>query len=331
MNKQISGNPAIAGGQNLGRPFINLVGLWRNVRSAAVYVLVAAAGLVVWLIGDPFTIQLGIGVCVSAMLALSWDIGHRSGQLSMAQGGFFGTGAYGITLLQPLVGTTAAWIGALVICFLIAVALGSITLRLRRFYFAMATLSFTISMQVVVIMWSSVTGGAAGAMPPVLADGDPNLQFIIIVGFVLIAVLASDYFLRPTRRSALLMIRSHPEVAAASGVAVTRSKIVTFGIAGIIAGLAGATYASLYGFIIPTDVYSFNWSMMPVAAALLGGLDSTIGPLIGAVLMRLLEELARDTIGGVGYQIVYGIVIIVFTFALPGGITATVRRIFSRS
>jgi branched-chain amino acid transport system permease protein len=229
-------------------------------------------------------------------------------------------------VLAPILGVVGAWVGAIVICLVLAAILGGVTLRLKGFYFNLATLAFTVSMQVVMVMWSGLTGGAAGVAPPVLAGGNANLQLWALIAILLGSMALSDYFLSARLRPALLMIRTHPEVAAASGVPVTKTKMVAFAVSSAIACLAGAAYATLYGYIVPADMYNLTWSITPIAAVLLGGGDSTVGAILGGCLIRLLEEAAKIIIGGVGYQVVYGVVIILFVLAFPGGIVSAFRR-----
>jgi branched-chain amino acid transport system permease protein len=126
------------------------------------------------------------------------------------------------------------------------------------------------------------------------------------------------------------MIRSKPELAAASGVPVVRTKIMAFILSGIYAGLAGACYGGLYGYVVPGDVFTSNWSIMPLAIAILGGMDTTAGPLLGAIVLRALEELARVWVGGIGYQVVYGAVIIAFVLALPRGLIGFINKLVRR-
>ena len=76
--------------------------------------------------------------------------------------------------------------------------------------------------------------------------------------------------------------------------------------------------------------FAFILGVLPLAIAILGGMDTTLGPLLGAVLIRALEEVARATIGGVGYQVVYGAVIILFVLLLPKGLAGLIERIRAR-
>ena len=292
--------------------------------------VIVVGGGTAWL-NHPFWVQVLIGVLISAILALAWDILSRTGQVTFGSAAFFGLSAYAVALLAPLVGTVLAWIGGLLACAVVAVIIGLLTLRLRKMYFAIATLGLTLSMQILVLVFGDWTGGSGGISPPTLMDGDPQLQLLVITGFVLVAALVSDFFLSKRLRPALFLLRTNPELAAASGIPVVRTRVIVFTVAGILAGVAGASYSGLYGYVVPTDVFSLNWSVLPLAVAILGGMDTTVGPLLGALLIRALEEVARATIGGVGYQVVYGAVIILFVLLLPTGLVGLFRKFGMRN
>jgi branched-chain amino acid transport system permease protein len=270
--------------------------------------------------GDDFLIQTAIGVAISAILALSWDILSRTGQVSLGQSAFFGIGAYGSGLLTPKLGVVLGWGCGLALCAVAAALLGLVTLRLRRLYFTIATLSFGLSMQVLIIVTPGLTGGSTGITPPVLMGGKPSMQLLLIAGLLIGAAIVSDIFLTARFRPAFFMIRSNPALAAASGVPVVQTKIMAFAVSGVIAGVAGACYAGLYGYVIPEDVFTPNWNVLPLAICILGGMDTTLGPILGALLLRVLEEVARHFIGGAGYQVVYGGVIILFIVLAPKGL-----------
>jgi branched-chain amino acid transport system permease protein len=294
------------------------------------YVVVAAVLGVVALSGNAFLVQAAIGVAISAILALSWDVLSRTGQVSLGQSAFFGIGAYGSGLLTPQFGAIFGWIAGILLCAVAAILIGLITLRLRRLYFTIATLSFGLSMQVLILATPDITGGSTGIMPPVLMGGSPPAQLLLIAGFVVVAAFVSDIFLSDRFRPAFFMIRSNPALAASSGVPVVATKILAFAVSGMIAGVAGACYGGLYGYVIPEDVFTPNWSILPLAVSILGGMDTTLGPIVGALVLRLLEEIARQYVGGVGYQVVYGAVIILFIVALPKGLVGGVRQVMRR-
>jgi branched-chain amino acid transport system permease protein len=296
-------------------------------RNLLVYLGIVIGGGGIALANNPFWVQLAIGVLISAIVALAWDILSRTGQVTLGSAAFFGLGAYGVGLLAPLVGTFFAWIASLLICALVAMLLGLLTLRLRKMYFAIATLGLALSLQVLVLVFKDWTGGSGGISPPVLLDGDPQLQLLAITGFVLLAALVSDYFLSNRLRPTLFLLRTNPELAAASGIPVVRTRVLVFTVSGVLAGIGGALYGGLYGYVVPTDVFTTNWSVLPLAIAILGGMDTTLGPLLGAILIRALEEVARAYIGGVGYQVTYGAVIILFVLMMPSGLMGLFRKI----
>ena len=301
-----------------------MTGLLRRLPAYGVAIAVIS-GIV--LSGRPFWIQLAIGVAIVAILALAWDILARTGQVSLGSAAFFGLGTYTTTIIDPLAGTAIAWLSIVVVCAAAAILLGLLTLRLRRMYFAIATLGFSLSLQVVVLIFPDTTGGAGGTAPPVLAGGDPQWQLVALGALLLGAMLVSDILLTQRFRPAFFMIRTMPELAAASGVPVVRTKLLAFVLSGVIAGLAGASYGGLYGYVVPSDVFTTNWSVLPLAVSILGGVDTTIGPILGAVLLKLLEEVARNTVGGAGYQAAYGAVIIVFVVAMPQGLAGLATRL----
>lgn len=298
-----------------------------RVSSIAIYAAILAVGLGVAFSGQPFWIQLTIGVMIPAMVAIAWDILSRTGQVTLGSAAFFGIGTYSVTLFEPVVGPHFAWLAAVLMCAVVAMLLGLLTLRLRKMYFAIATLGLTLSMQVAVLVFSDITGGAGGISPPLLMGGEPSHQLVAITMLLLAAAMVSDFFLSRRMRPALFLVRTNPSLAAASGIAVVRLRVIAFMVSGVLAGMGGACYGGLYGYVVPTDVFNMNWSVLPLAIAILGGMDTTLGPLLGAVLLRALEELARHYVGGVGYQVVYGAVIILFVVTMPTGVVGMLRKL----
>ena len=300
------------------------------LKKTGLYAAILAVGGTAAIINDAFWVQLLIGILISAIVALAWDILSRTGQVTLGSAAFFGLGAYGVALLAPLVGTLLAWVGSLAACALLAIVLGVLTLRLRKMYFAIATLGLAMSLQVLVLVFGDYTGGSGGISPPVLMDGEPNLQLWVVTGSLLLAAIVSDIFLSGRLRPALFLLRTNPGLAAVSGIPVVRTRVLVFTVSGVMAGLGGALYGGLYGYIVPTDVFTVNWSVMPLAIAILGGMDTTLGPILGALLIRALEEVARAYVGGSGYQVVYGAVIIIFVLVLPTGLLGLFRKIGAR-
>ena len=283
-------------------------------------VLIPVALCFAVLLGPEYWVQLAIGIVISAILGLSWDILGRGGLVSFGQAAFFGIGAYASAILGEHMTQVLAWVLAICLCGVVAAALGYVTIRLSGIYFAIATLGFTLGMQVVVIAAKPLTGGSGGIAPPLVGDGDPKIQLVVAAVCLLIALIVSWSLLTQRIRPAIFMLRGDAELAAASGVPVVRTRCGLFAVSGMLAGLAGALYGSLYGYIVPTDVFTLAFSVVAVAAAVLGGTDRIAGAVLGAVALRLIESSSQDLIGGSGYSVVYGVIIIVVVLIAPGGL-----------
>jgi branched-chain amino acid transport system permease protein len=294
-----------------------MISIW-SIR-ALPYLLTLCTGIVLLIGGDPYWVQIVLGASLLAILALSWDVLSRTGQVSLGQAAFFGIGAY-TSALSGDIGWIAGWLMAAAVCGVTALLLGLLTLRLRQVYFTIATMALSLSFKVLVLFFGTFTGGASGIALLIIGDGDPVVQMMAVLALLILSLVASDVFLSDRYRPAFFMIRAKPSLAAVSGVPIVRMKVLAFVVSGVLAGLAGAAYGGLYGYIVPDDVFALSWSVMPLAATVLGGMDSTIGPFFGAIALKMLEGVARNYIGGVGYQIVYGAVMIVFIAVLPKGL-----------
>ncbi len=269
---------------------------------------------------QPYYLQVAINVLIFATLALSWDLLARTGQLSLAHAAFYGLGAYTSVLLTtrvhvPIPVGIAA--GALVASSA-AVLLGVLTLRLRGIYFAIATLAFSETLRVVTNQ-IRLTQGATGLVAPPLLGGDRPSQYLVILGVLLALTLISWWINRSRWHYAFTAIRTNEEVAAVMGVPVVRFKVLAFAISALFAGIAGAYYAHVFLFISPLEAYSLAVSVGALVAPIFGGLYTTAGPLVGAVVLRAGEETLRSVVPR-GYPIIYGFLLTVVILYMPRGL-----------
>lgn len=286
--------------------------------------LIAVALLPLVGIGSDRYLMLLANVMLMFMaLALSWDVVARTGQLSLAHGGFFGIGAYTIALghkyvaMSPLVGLPLAGI----VGFVVALALGAVTLRLRGIYFAIATLAFAEVLRTVALQLPSITEGPIGISMPPLFDGDRVASYYLVL-LVFVVALAVSLAVRYTRvQYAVSAIRTNESVAAVMGVPVVRVKVVTFAASAAIATLAGAFYMPFITHTDPTDAFDVSRSVASLAFPIFGGIYTTAGPVIGTIALRSLEEYLRVTPPWKeGYQVVYGAVIVIAVLFIPRGL-----------
>lgn len=284
------------------------------------YLVVFLVGGLLALYGDPFYVQTALGINLLVILAISWDILARTGQISFGTAAFFGIGTYSTAILHVYLGVIGSWMIGIILAIIVALLFGMALLRLKGMYFAITTFAFSLTLPVLALVLSPITGGGAGINPYVFWGGDRRLQLLTSILFLVIAMVISDWFLQLRLRAAAFLIRSHPELASSSGIPVVKTKIIAFGVSGGLAALAGALYGGLYGFIVPEDAFNPLWSVLPFAIALLGGVDSTFGPIIGGIVLRILEEETKGIIGSYGYQMAVGAAIILCITLMPDGI-----------
>ncbi len=292
-----------------------------GARAAILVVLLIAAVLPLW-VGrtQPYFLQLSLNILIFAVLAVSWDILARTGQLSLAHAAFYGLGGYTSVLLVTRAGVPVL-IGMLaggVVAVIAAAALGVLTLRLRGIYFAIGTLAFSETLRVITKQLQ-FTGGSSGLVAPPLLGGALPSQYLVILSILGLVLLVSWQINRSRWHFAFTAIRTNEEVAAVMGIDVIRFKVLAFAISAFFAGITGAFYAHVFLFINPFEAYSLAVSVGALVAPILGGLYSTIGPLLGAVALRAGEEVLRSTIRS-GYLIIYGLILSVVILYLPRGL-----------
>ena len=276
--------------------------------------------------------QVAITILIYMGLALSWDMLLRSGQLSFGTAGFFGLGAYTAVLLQlgtgahPIVGIVFG--GA--VAAIVALGLGFAVLRLRGIYFAIVTLALASIFMLIAKNVPALTGGPAGEMlPSVVFGGDASKMYWLALAVVLVTIVASEAFQRTRIYFALTSIRDNELVAKSSGVDVFKYLVFAFTITAALQGIIGGTYAQIYGFVAPEESFNINFLLLPLAMALLGGIYSTAGPIVGALVLGALGEYLKLQIP-YGHRLAYGLIIIIVMLFMPRGIVGAIRAFTRR-
>ena len=282
-----------------------------------------------------------------AVLALSWDILARTGQLSLAHAAFYGAGAYTTAILARQ-DVTALWVGiplAGVVAVLLAIGLGVVTLRLRGIYFAIATLAFTEVLRAVVRQLpTDIAGGAAGInVPPLFrptfVPGEMERweiaflrnegYFLLYAGLLVFTILVSLWTRRSRLRQAFTAIRTNEEVAAVMGVRPARMKVLAFALSSLSVGLLGAIHAHRIGSVLPDGVFAVTTTVFALVTPIFGGLYSTLGPIVGAGVLSALEETLKRTFAD-GYLIGYGLVLVLSVLFMPRGLVGVARGLLRR-
>ena len=302
----------------------------KDLRNILLFVLVVGA--------IPLVTQSGVHLnfvmtaLYACLLAQSWNVlGGFGGQFSFGHALFFGTGAYLQAIAQMRWGLNP-WL-ALPLAMLMAAAagafVGAVSFRygLKGSYFALVTLAFA---EVLRIVATSVpfTGAGVGLMLP-LRESASNMQFgsragfiWLMLGLVTLALLITAW-LRHSRFGACLQaVRDNEDAARAVGVDPFRVKLLATIASGALMGSAGAFYVQVFQYIDPGIAYGAHTSVEALVGAIVGGMGTLWGPVLGAVGLHLLADLTRNLFGqlpGIN-MVIYGTVLVLIVAFLPRGI-----------
>ena len=315
----------------------------RTVSALVPIVAVALVALLPLLVTDRFYLKIftfaGVNALVVVGLALLF--GH-AGQISLGHAAFVGIGAYTCAYCTVTLGLPwpLAFVAAGVIAGAGGLVLALPSLRLKGHYLAMATLGFGQLMSLVFVEADGVTGGVDGfgGIPfPSLGPfevGDAASLYWLVWAVVGVAVLALFNLTGGRPGRAMRALHGSEPGAQASGVDVVGVKVRTFVVSALLAGLAGALYASVVGFISPSS-FTLAASVAFVAMTVLGGSGSITGPLAAAVLLTLVQYL-NALIPGLSNEAartiqtyqedIYGLAIILVVVFAPAGLAGVWRR-----
>jgi branched-chain amino acid transport system permease protein len=275
----------------------------------------------------------GYVVLQFVVLATAWNIlGGYAGYVNFGTGAFFGIGAYTAVLLIKALGAplpaqiaAAALVGAA-----LGVGAGLLTLRLRGIFFSIATVAVAIILETVVTNWRYV-GGATGVQilrPEVLPPFDSYIKMIFVV--VAILAVASVAIARYIESSWLGMglraIRDNEEAAEASGVPTLTLKLVACAVSGALMSAVGAPMAMYMSYVEPTTVFNLSYSATALAMAIIGGTTHWVGPVIGAILVGITQQVVTVTISSELNVLVVGVLLVLFVVGAPNGVLGLMER-----
>ncbi len=294
-------------------------------------------GVLPLIVNDSYSLHFIWKIVFWATVAAAWNIaGGYAGQLSLGHAAFFGLGAYTSTLLY--LNGVSPWIGMFVggaVAAGFALILGMLTLRLQGPFFALASIAFAEVLRIVVVNWRSLTGGAEGISLP-FSPGLVNMMFtsrtayVYIMLMVLLAAFLITYVLeRSWLGYSLAAMRENEEAAEALGVDTIWMKLVSIGLSAFVCAVAGTMYAHYILLIEPSTVLGIGFSIEIALMAIIGGLGTPLGPLLGAVLIVPLSEYLRAEFGGSLqglYLLIYGAILIIMVMFMPLGLMSVLRE-----
>jgi branched-chain amino acid transport system permease protein len=262
------------------------------MKPVAGFALLGIAAMAVPFFGTDYTLSFTIQLLVFAILAYSWNlIGGYAGYTHFGQVCFFGLGGYVGALLIQKAGMPwyfAAPLAALA-GIALALPLGAAMLRLKGPYFAIGMFGLTRVLESFVLGFDSITQGGTGLYLKPVNDMRPVYFTLVVISLLMIF---ATWRLDNSRLGLkLLAIREDEPAAEALGVRTTRLKIGTFVVSAIAPAAVGALYAVYLGFIDPPTAFSPVTELTTIAIVLLGGMGTVLGPLVGAVVLSVVNEL----------------------------------------
>jgi len=307
--------------------------------------LVVAAGLVALVLPlampDPYFVHSCIVVLFFAYMATSWNfVCGYVGQLSIGHAMFAGVGGYATVLIFSRLGMLAGG----VLAAMLSVVVGYPTFRLKGPYFALTTIAFAEMIRIWVENTDSFLGiplnGAAGITVPLVGESWTAFQFngktpyyYVILALLALALLATWRLERSKLGFYLKAIRGDRDAAEALGISPARYQLVALAISAFMTGVGGGFYAQFFRYVNAERLIGVELSIDMALMSIIGGQGTVFGPLLGAVLLAPIAEIARGHLGGVlpGLHIViYGIILILAVLYLPKGLIDPLRRILSR-
>jgi branched-chain amino acid transport system permease protein len=300
--------------------------------SAAVVVAVGMALTMTDAIENKFWFFAGYVVLQYIVLATAWNImGGYMGYVNFGSAAFFAVGAYTTVLLHKLAGAPLLVMiaAAGVVCGLIGLVTGYLTLRLRGVFFAIATLALAVVLETLITNWKYV-GGASGyyilppAQTPVFGDYVKLLFFVMLV-MAVAAVAAARWIERSKIGRGLAAIRDDELAAECMAVPTLRLKLLATTVSGFFMGIAGAPFALYLGYVEPVSAFNLNYAVNAIAMPMIGGATTWIGPLIGAIILGTVQQASTVMISSELNLLIVGVLLVLFVIAAPDGIVGLVR------
>ena len=298
-------------------------------------ILIAAAAVVFFgarLISNDYVFFAGYTVLQFVVLATAWNIlGGYTGYVNFGSAAFFALGAYATVFLHkfyPLPIPLLIAIGGIV-SGIVGLGMGYLTLRLRGAFFAIATLALAVVLQTLVVNWDYV-GGSRGAYiirPNEIAVIGPYIQylFLLMLALAVIALTIARGIERSQLGYGFATIRDDELAAEACGVPTLRLKLIATTLSGALMGMAGAPFPYYIGYLQPSSAFGLEYAVNSIAMPMIGGTTSWVGPLIGAILLGSLQQIATVTISSAVNLLIVGLLLVAFVIIAPNGIVGLVQ------
>ncbi|HSR99981.1 MAG TPA: branched-chain amino acid ABC transporter permease [Kofleriaceae bacterium] len=263
-------------------------------------------------------------ITISGVLAWNW-MGGFVGQVSFGHSAMFGIGGFvaGQTMVHVHLPAPLCWLAGAAVAGVFALGAHPM-LRLRGPYFSIATIGLGEASRLVFTYWEKFTGGSSGLSLPIDADVRYRLYWWALALAVLVA--AASYVIRHSSLGLkLLAIKADVDAAADVGISATFYQDLIFVLSGAVVGLTGGLNASYFNFIEPNDMFGFERSITFVLIAVIGGVGTSLGPVLGAVVFVIVHNYLLASYPELHLGL-YGVLLILIILFEPLGLTGLMRR-----
>ena len=286
---------------------------------------------------NAFFFFAGYAILQATIMAVAWNIlGGFTGYVNFGSAGFFAIGAYTSIALAKAVDPpmivpllVAASLGGLV-----GLGTGYLTLRLRGVYFAIATLAMAIVFETFVNNWEYV-GAATGAYiltpdTPFFFDSYIEFLFALILLLALMAIAIARYLKISRIGQGLAAIRDDEIAAECAGVPTLRLKLISAATMGALMAIAGVPYPYFVTYVDPLSAFNLVIAVNAIAMPMIGGTATWYGPVVGALLLGSIQEVATVTISSEINVLIVGVLLVVFIMVAPQGIVGLIQDLWRK-
>ena len=312
-----------------------------NRRSLGLLIAAVALMLAPVVAGSNYFLHIAVLVCVFGGLATAWNIvGGYAGQISLGHAVFYGIGSY-TAVIMMLRFELSPWFGMLVgmvISGIAAVVVSWPTFRLKGPFFSLVTIAFLEVVRLLAIHDQDLMGGSSGLTIPLnigfewMVFREKEYSYALALFFLLLTLGVAWLIRRHKMGFYLLAIREREDAARAIGINLVSTRIRAMVISAMLTSMIGSFYAMYLTFIDPDATFSLAISIQIAMFALIGGLGTVFGPVIGALIVLPVAELMRGWLSTYANGIhgaVYGLVLVLAVLKFPRGIVGGLATLTS--
>jgi branched-chain amino acid transport system permease protein len=314
-----------------------------SLKIAALVVLAIVLLALPQVVESSFAIDIFVRILLFSFIGVAWNLmGGYAKQLSLGHAAYFGLGAYTSTIMQVNYGISP-WIGMIaggVVAMLASLPIGWLCFRLRGPYFTIATIATAQALMLIFLKFRDFAWGAEGITIPILGNAPLMLQFeskaayyYVVLGLLALGLLVTYKIEQSWMGYYLVAIGEDEDAAEAIGVNAPRIKRDVYMLSAFLTALAGTFYVQYIYFIDPPTAFSLNISIEAALVAIVGGIGTLWGPVIGTLLLETTSTLLQSWLGSNtgGIQLtVYALILMAVILWRPNGLMGFVNELLQR-